>query len=217
MNNRLASIRTRPGPLLAGLGALLLVLLALSPVERTLGQTIKLVYLHGALVRTAVLLFAVSLPLNGLALWQSRPAWVTWGKALAWTGTLTWLLHTLFSMITTYAAWGLFIAWAEPRTRFTFVLAGVAVLCLAVAYLVEHDRFTALVLVLLAGLAVGLLPGLGFIQHPLDPIGTSSSAAIRLYYAVILLVMALLGGLTAAWLQGRLAGRAEGAAGGALV
>jgi hypothetical protein len=60
----LAKIRRWWVPLLAGLSVLLLLLLWFSPGERTLGQSVKLVYLHGVLVRTAVVLFAVSLLVN---------------------------------------------------------------------------------------------------------------------------------------------------------
>lgn len=199
-------------PFFAALLVLLALLLWLSPAERTLGQTVKLVYLHGALVQTAVFVFAASLPVNLAALVKDTAGWVTWGKALAWTATAVWLAHTLASMVTTYAAWGLFIAWYEPRTRFTFILAGVAVLVVLVAYLVDHSRFSAAAFVVLAGLALALLPRLGFIQHPLDPIGQSSSTAIRAFYIAMLVVSVLMSGLAAAWLQARLtAGRRPGA------
>ena len=72
-------------PLLAGLAVVLALLLWLSPAERTLGQAVKLVYLHGALVRTATLLFAVSLPVNVVALLSGKSSWLAWGRALVWT------------------------------------------------------------------------------------------------------------------------------------
>lgn len=191
-------------PLFATLLGLLALLLWLSPAERTLGQTIKLVYLHGALVQTAVIVFAASLPVNLAALVKDTAGWTAWGRALAWTATAIWLAHTLVSMVTTYAAWGLLIAWYEPRTRFTFILAGVAVLVVLVAYLVDHGRFTAAAFVILAGLVLALLPRLGFIQHPLDPIGQSSSTSIRAFYAAMLVVSVLMAALAAAWLRARL-------------
>ncbi len=192
------------GPLLVILLLLLAILLWLSPVEQTLGQTVKLVYLHGALVRTAVILFAVALPVNLVAAINGRDSWLAWGKALAWTAIGIWLLHTLFSMITTYAAWGVFIAWGEPRTRFTFNLAAVGLLALAVTGLVDHARFSAGVFGVVAGIVLALMPGLGFIQHPLDPIGSSPSGAIRLFYAAILLVSLALGVLGVVWLRYRI-------------
>jgi hypothetical protein len=189
--------------LMTGLAAALALLLWLAPTERTLGQTVKLVYLHGALVRTAVLLFAVSLAVNLVGLLLKKTTWLPWGQAFIKAAILIWLGHTVFSMITTYAAWGIFVAWYEPRTRFTFILAGVSLVVLAAAYVVAYDHFAAVTYALLAGLTVAMLPGLGFIQHPLNPIGTSLSAAIRLYYAAIMLVTVAMGGLLTLWLQTR--------------
>ncbi len=200
----LVAIRRRIGSLLIGLAALLVLLLWLSPAEQTLGQVVKLVYLHGALVRTAMLIFAASLPVNLMALVNGSHAWSAWGKALAWTAILAWLAHTLFSMATTYAAWGTFVAWDEPRTRFTFSLAVAAVVIAGVAYMVDNARFSALALAALAGLTLGLLPGLDIVQHPLDPIGSSPSGAIQVFYAAILVVALAIGGLLAVWLQGKL-------------
>jgi hypothetical protein len=197
----LQKIRRRTWSLMAGLVLLLLGLLWLSPSDRTLGQTVKLVYLHGALVRTSIILFAISLPVNLVGLFSKQSPWLTWGKALTWTAAIIWLGHTLFSMITTYAAWGLFIAWYEPRTRFTFMLAGVAIIVIGVAYIVADDRFSALVFALLGGITLGLLPYLGLIQHPLDPIGSSLSNAIRWFYAAIWVTALAMGGLLALWLQ----------------
>ncbi len=183
---------------------MLALLLWLSPAEETLGQVVKLVYLHGALVRTAMFIFAVSLPVNLAAAIQGPGAWTAWGKALAWTAILVWLAHTLFSMVTTYAAWGVFVAWGEPRTRFTFSLAAIAVIIAGVAYMVGNARFSALALAALAGLTLGLLPGPDIVQHPLDPIGSSPSGTIQAFYAAILVVSLAIGGLLAVWLQARL-------------
>jgi len=196
-------------PVFAGLVAVLALLLWLSPAEQTLGQMVKLVYLHGALVRTAMALFVVSLPINLVALIGGRRGWLAWGKALTWTAILIWLAHTLFSMVTTYAAWGVFIAWFEPRTRFTFTLAAVGAIITGVAYLVDHARFSALVFALLAGLALGLAPRLGVVQHPLNAIGSSPSSAIRTYYVAMLVVSLAMGGLVAGWMRTRLASAAS--------
>ncbi len=73
--------------------------------------------------------------------------------------------------------------------------------------MVVFEFFSAFVFVLPAGIVWGLLPGLGFIQHPLDPIGTSPSGAIQIFYAAILLVSAILGGLLVIWLREKIASR----------
>ncbi|UCC88256.1 MAG: hypothetical protein JSV81_02830 [Anaerolineales bacterium] len=205
MANALNEVRRWTWLLLVGLVVILGLLLWLSPAERTLGQTVKLVYLHGALVRTAMLLFVISLPVNLVALVLGRRGWSAWGKALAWTAVLIWLVHVLFSMITTYAAWGVFIAWFEPRTRFTFALAAVGVAFVAVDRLVDNARFSALAFAVLAGLTLGLAPRLGAIQHPLNAISSSPSVTIRTFYAVILAVSLAIGGLLAIWFRARIA------------
>jgi hypothetical protein len=202
---RLDRIQRRVWPVLAGLALLLGLLLWFSPTERTLGQTVKLVYLHGALVRTAMALFAISLPINLVALLGRQGAWSAWGTALAWTALVVWVLHTLFSMVTTYAAWGVFIAWFEPRTRFTFTLAAVGLIVVTATLVVDDVRFSGLAFCLLAGLTLVLAPRLGVIQHPLDPIGSSPSSAIRTFYTAIQVVCLAMGGLLAIWLQMRLA------------
>jgi len=200
----LAYIRRWITPLAIGLVVLLTGLVWFAPAERTLGQTVKLVYLHGALVRTAVVLFAISLPVNLIATLKHQSSWLAWGKALTWAALAIWLTHTLVSMITTYASWGVWIAWYEPRTRFTFNLAGAGLATVLAAYLVGHGRFTALAFAALAGVILVLLPGLGFIQHPLDPIGTSPSDTIRLFYAVMLAVSVALAGVLVVWLRDKL-------------
>lgn len=190
-----------------GLLILLLTLLVLAPAEQTLGQMVKLVYLHGALARTALLLFLLSLPINLFALARARGAAGAWGQSLVWAATALWLVHLLLSMITTRAAWGVYIAWFEPRTRFTFLLGAASVLILAAAYLVDDQRFTALAYAILAAAATALQPFLGTIQHPLNPIGASPSPAIRAFYAAILVVCLALGALLTLWLRQRLADR----------
>jgi hypothetical protein len=202
---RLDRIERRVWPVLAGLALLLGLLLWLSPAEQTLGQTVKLVYLHGALVRTAILLFTVSLPVNLVALLGRQGMWSAWGTALVQTALAIWVLHALFSMVTTYAAWGVFIAWFEPRTRFTFALAAMGLIVVTTTLIVDDARFSAFALCLLAGLTLVLAPRLGVVQHPLDPIGSSPSSAIRTFYTAIQIVCLAMGGLLAFWLRMRLA------------
>ncbi len=203
MTGALDGVRRWTWPLLAGLALILGLLLWLSPADQTLGQTVKLVYLHGALVRTATALFAISLPVNLVGLLGGRSGWLAWGKALARAAVAIWLAHTVFSMVTTYMTWGVFIAWFEPRTRFTFTLAVVGVIIVVVAHVVDNTHFSGLVFALLAGLMLGLAPRLGAIQHPLNAIGSSPSMAIRTFYAAILVVSLAMGGLFAIWLQAR--------------
>lgn len=193
-----------------GLLILLGVLLWLSPAERTLGQTVKLIYLHGALVRTALFLLAIGLPFSLVGLLRGRPRSILWGQAFFGSATVIWLVHTLFSMVTTRIAWGVWIAWFEPRTRFTFGMAATLLIAIAAIRLVDDPRFAALAATLTAGAALLLIPRLGAVQHPLDPIGTSPSNLIKGFYAAIVLASTALGGLLALWLHAKLAASSGG-------
>lgn len=191
----LTTVRRRLKILAAALVMCLAVLLWLSPSERVLGGTVRLVYLHGALVRAAATWLAVSLPINLMALVDWRRSWALWGEAVIEAVIIIWLLHTLFSMVTTYMTWGVLVAWFEPRTRFTFSLAGALLAVLGITRLVADERFTHLAFVLLAGVSLWLLPHLGTVQHPLNPIGASPSIAIRLFYVGIWIIAMALSGL----------------------
>jgi hypothetical protein len=79
------------------------------------------------------------------------------------------------------------------------------VIIAGVAHMVGNVRFSASALAVLAGLTLGLLPGLDIVQHPLDPIGSSPSGTIHAFYAAILAVSLAIGGLLAVWLRARLA------------
>ncbi len=204
MDEWVVRARKRSRTLSVILLACLVLLLWLAPAERTLGQKIKLIYLHGALVRTAMALLAISFPLNVIALVRSHPRWLNWGKAFFGAAAIIWLMHTLFSMVTTRVTWGVWIAWFEPRTRFTFILASALIIAVVTTYVISDDRFTAFVFAVLAGTTLALLPQLGVIQHPLNPIGTSPSAQIKEFYVAILLVSLALGGLLVIWLQSKL-------------
>lgn len=179
--------------LVAILTGLLVLLLLISPSERSLGGVVKLVYFHGALVRTAILLLILSLPFNLAALVFGRKVWANWGLSFSLTAVGIWLFHTLVSAITTWMAWGVLVAWFEPRTRFTFLLAGLGGGIALISWLIQDRRFTAAGFSLLTIVALVLLPQLGLVHHPLDPIGSSPSSAIRLFYAGIVAVAFLLG------------------------
>jgi len=196
----LTIVRPRLKMLAVILSVCLVVLLWLSPSERVLGGAVKLVYLHGALVRVAATWLAVSLPINLMVLVDQRRPWALWGEAIIEAVIIIWLLHTIFSMVTTYMTWGVFIAWFEPRTRFTFSLAGALLAVFGITRLVADERFTHFAFALLAGVSLWLLPHLGTVQHPLNPIGASPSIAIRLFYVGIWIVAVALSGLLVVWL-----------------
>jgi len=174
--------------LLFGLCVLLAALiLALMPPEKTLGQIIKLVYLHGALSRAGMIGFWAA-GIAGIA-YLIRPgaALLRWSRALLLAGWGYWTAHFLVSMPATRLTWGPWIAWGEPRVTMTLQVIAVGLVVIAVAWLLDHARFTAAANGLLGIAILLMVERTGVLRHPLDPIGDSPSVTLRLVYLLLLL------------------------------
>ena len=105
----------RKAALWFALTLLAIALLALvSPPERSLGASVRIVYLHGAWVWTALAAFAAASLTGILGLVTRRESWQRWSLALGRTGLLFWITYLPLSMWAAQANWnGLFLA--EPR------------------------------------------------------------------------------------------------------
>ena len=200
-------LRERALPLVAGgLLVLLAVWLVLAPAEARLGQVVKLVYVHGALVWTGLLTFDLAGLLGIVALLLH---WVTRRRATAWyRGTwaagvaalIVWVIYAISAMLVTGLTWGQWIAWGEPRVRATGMILLAAVAAAVVVRLVDQKDFTAMV-----NVALGVAPWLVVsrveaIRHPVNPIGGSGSTAIQGFYLLIVLTVVGLATTLVAWL-----------------
>jgi hypothetical protein len=202
--------KVRKGSLLlaAGLAGLLLVWVVLAPAETRLGNLVKLVYVHGALVWVGLVMFSVAGGLGVAALamrhllgWADRAnAWYRGTDAAGKAALIVWVAYALSAMIVTGLAWGQVIAWNEPRVRVTGLILVAAVVVAIVTRLVDHNDFTAVV-----NIVMGIVPWIVVrqaeaIRHPVDPIGGSESAAIQVYYVLIVLTVGGLAAALVAWL-----------------
>lgn len=183
--------------------ALLAVLLLLSPAERQLGNLVKIIYLHGALARVGLYAFMAAGLLALVYLLRGQTALLRWSNAVQVAGMIIFIVHFALSVIPTHETWGVWIAFDEPRTRMTLQIIGVGVLIIAVRWLVDDDRLHAIANLALGAAVLLLNLRTGVLRHPLNPIGESTSSAIQLYYAGILLTCAALTGLLAWWLARR--------------
>ncbi len=171
--------------LLAGTAALIALTAAFSPLERTLGANARLVYFHGAWVWAGKLAFAAA-GLAGLGgLITRRPKLHTWSQALGWTGMFFWLTYLPLSLYVQQANWG-GIFWDEPRWRIPLMFGVVGVLLQAGLLLVGRPWLTSL-----ANLGFGaalwiMLGEITNVLHPDSPILSSGSAAIQVFFALLL-------------------------------
>ena len=197
----LARARNRALPLLAaGLFGLLAICVILAPAEAQLGQLIKLVYIHGALVMVGLAVFSIAGGLGLVALVIRRPVWYDGTWAAGVVALSVWIVYILSSMAVTGLTWGQVVAWEEPRVRASALILLAAVVLAVVARLVGHRDFTALV-----NLVMGIVPWIlvrraEAIRHPLDPIGGSQSTSIQLFFVLIVLAVAGLALTLIAWL-----------------
>ena len=174
---------------LLGLLALEALLFWLSPAEQTLGQVVKLVYLHGALIRVNLIGFVIAGLLGALWLILRRAELVRWLVSLQRTLVGAWLVYTASSIIVTYMAWGVAIAWGEPRVMATIRVTIAVVAIFLVTEIARLPALTAVGNAMLALVALLATQSAGVIRHPIDPIGGSSSVAIKVFYAGIVIVM----------------------------
>jgi hypothetical protein len=197
-------LRNRVLPLIAmGLLLLLLVWLVLAPADTRLGNLVKLVYVHGALVWVGLLTFLAGGGLGLVALVLRRRIWYRGTQAAGTTALIVWVAYAISAMLVTGLTWGQVIAWSEPRVRASGLILVAAVVLAVVVRLVNHPDLAAL-----ANLAMGIASWLvirqaGVIRHPVDPIGGSESVAIQGFYALIVLTVAGLVATLLAWLWTR--------------
>lgn len=188
-------------PLLAvGLFVLLVIWVVLSPAETRLGNIVKLVYVHGALVWTGLLTFFVAGLLGLVALVVRRPAWYRGAESAGLAALVVWSLYVVSAMAVTGLTWGQLIAWNEPRVQATGLILLAAVLLFVVTRLVNHGDFTAVVNLLMGVVSWVVVRQAGVIRHPVDPIGSSRSAAIQDFYWLIVLTVVGLAATLIAWL-----------------
>ena len=186
---------------LLGLALLLAVLLILLPPERTLGSIIKAVYLHGALVQAGLVVFTAG-GLLGLAclIWK-KEALYRWCLAVQKTGVIVWVVYALSSMLATYLAWGVAIAWGEPRVQASAKILGAGIGFLILTLWVDNRWFAVLANVAMAVLAWVLTQGAMAVRHPLDPIGSSESVLFKVFFLAILAVVLAMAVQVARWLR----------------
>jgi hypothetical protein len=179
---------------LAALAIAAAILVAALPPEATLGAAIRPVFLHGALVQTGLVVFAAATVAGLVALAARREASYRISTAGQWTAAIVWIAYIISSMIATAIAWGVVIAWYEPRVQASAKVLGASLLCLALTRIVRDPRLSAIANCALGILAWALVKGTGVLQHPLDPIGTSNSLTYKALFGALWLTLLLIAG-----------------------
>jgi hypothetical protein len=182
-------------PVLAFAAALLAVALltAVGPAEKTLGTSVRVVYLHGVWVWTALLAFLAAALSGLLGLLTGRTPVQRVSLALGRTGLLFWITYLPISMWAMQTNWnGLFLA--EPRWRLAAVFAiGGLVLQIGITLVDRLNWASAANLAYFIALAITLVSAEN-VMHPSSPIFGSGILIIQVYFLALLSLL-----LVAAW------------------
>jgi hypothetical protein len=189
--------RIPPLALFAILIVLIAVLSALGPREASLGANVRLVYLHGAWVWTALVAFAAAAAAGLVGLALRRHSMQDWSIALGQAGTFFWVTYLPLSLWTMQTNWnGLFLD--EPRWRVGVNFAVIAVLLQAAILILQRPGWgSGVSLAFFAALAWSVA-GADQVMHPPSPIAASGSLSIRAFFLGLLVVC-----LLACWLLTR--------------
>jgi len=195
--------RLHPLILFASFLALTLALSALGPREESLGSNVRLVYLHGAWVWTALLGFGAAALTALIGLLVRSPSWQRTSIALGQAATFFWITYLPMSLLVMQANWnGLFLE--EPRFRIGVNFAIIALLLQAAILVMGRPRWASgLNILFLAGLAYSLAASRE-IMHPRTPIAESGLAPLQVYFIVLTLACSAAGWQLIRWLRQRM-------------
>jgi len=176
-------------------------LTAIGPQEKSLGDNVRIVYLHGAWVLTAEMALGLA-GLTGLfAILTRRTALHRWSAALGRTGIFFWVTYLPLALWAMQANWnGLFLS--EPRFRAAVILAATGILLQIGVTLIARPVLTSLINVFFFVALQITISHAAYIMHPPpSPIFGSGILSIELFFiGIIFLTMAAAYFLTRWWL-----------------
>lgn len=164
------------------------------PEEKSLGDNVRIVYLHGAWVLSAQINILAAAVMGLIGLLTRREAVHHWSQALGRTGIIFWVTYLPLSLWAMQANWnGLFLA--EPRFRVAVIFAVAGVLLQIGLALIDKLPWTSLANLAYAISLNFVLNGAGNVLHPPpSPIFSSGNMKIEIFFIVLILLT-----LLAAW------------------
>jgi hypothetical protein len=179
-------------PSLGGLLVLIVITALLSPLDKTLGSSVRMVYVHGAIIRVILALFVGAGALGAAFIALKRRGLIEWARALYEAALILWVLYLGISVITTLQTWG-GIPWFEPRWAFTLQMTVLAPILYMAGVVLKNDRVMAGLYAAYPVIMLFLLSQARLVLHPIDPIAASGNAAMQLAYLIMLVWWALVG------------------------
>ena len=179
-------------PSLVVLTVLIVITAFAAPLDKTLGDKVRMVYVHGAIIRVVMAILVIAGGLGVAYLVTRREAVFAWASAAFSGGLALWFIYLGTSVVTTLQSWG-GIAWFEPRWMVTLQMSGLLPIVFVVGLIVKNEKVSAALFAVVPIVMMLLLAQARLVLHPLDPIGTSGNSAIQLAYVIMLIWWVLVG------------------------
>jgi len=176
---------------------LVILLLALvlavwaSPAEETLGNSVKIVYVHGSIVQVGELLIILSGVLGLIYFLGKSESVIRWSAAFQKVGLLFLLVSLFVSLYAASQIWGN-INFGEPRLQalIRILVAGTA--SIAMIMLFPKPAVIAWSGIVMVAFSVFNVVTAVLVVHPDNAIGSSNSFAIKFYYGLMLVLFFVL-------------------------
>ena len=173
--------------ILFSISLIVIALLALfGPEEKSLGASVRIVYLHGAWVLAAELAFVAAGLAGLIALITRRANFHRWSAALGRTGIFFWVTYLPLSLWAMQSNWnGLFLT--EPRFRLAAIFAVTGVLLQTGLWLMNTDWITSAAnLIFIVVLRVVFSTAENIMHPPPSPIFNSGNYAIIGFFLALI-------------------------------
>ena len=179
----------------------IVVVTALGPAEKSLGTNVRIVYLHGAWVWTAMISILAAAVVGLAALITRRAGLHYYSRSLGRTGLVFWITYLPLSLWAMQTNWnGLFLA--EPRWRVAMVFAvGGLVLQIGIT-LLENPAWASALNLTYAMILIYVLQTTDQVMHPGSPIFSSGALRIQVYFVLLLVLTLLAAWQVARWWRG---------------
>ena len=181
----------------------LAVLTVLGPEEKSLGENVRIVFLHGAWVLTATVVFIAAGFMGLIGVLTRRPGAHNWSKALGRTSIIFWVTCLPLSLWAMQTNWnGLYLS--EPRFRVAVIFAGAGVMLQIGLSIINRQALTSLTNILfVTALAWTLQNSASVLHPPPSPIIGSGIASIEIFFVVENLVALLAAFMLTRWWLGK--------------
>ena len=172
---------------LGGILSLAAILLIVAPIEQTLGEGIKSVYIHVAFTWAGMVGLIVTGLLGLAAAITGRGTFLDWAKTIGWVALAMFAAGLVMSIFAASVNWGA-IFWQEPRTNSALEILALGFVVQFIATLPVPNRLKGFLYLLLAAFLVYSVTSTPRVLHPGNAARTSPSAAIRFTFLGLFLL-----------------------------